>query len=39
MYQANEARYDTMAYHRCGNSGLLLPGVRLDLWHNIGDTN
>lgn len=39
MYQANEARYDTMAYHRCGNSGLLLPGVCLDLWHNIGDTN
>lgn len=27
-----------MDYHRCGNSGLLLPPVSLGLWHNFGDT-
>ena len=39
MYQANESRYDTMKYPRCGNSGLLLPEVSLGFWHNFGDTN
>lgn len=38
MYQASKERYQTMAYHRCGNSGLKLPTVILGLWHNFGDT-
>ena len=38
MYQACEKRYETIPYFRCGNSGLLLPGVSLGLWHNFGDT-
>ena len=38
MYQANESRYETMKYNRCGESGLLLPAVSLGLWHNFGDT-
>lgn len=36
MYQANEKRYDTMKYNRCGNSGLLLSAMSLGLWHNFG---
>ena len=36
MYIADEKRYDTMRYNRCGNSGLLLPAVSLGLWHNFG---
>lgn len=36
MYFAKETRYDTMRYHRCGNSGLMLPAVSLGLWHNFG---
>ena len=31
-------RYASMAYHRCGASGLKLPAVSLGLWHNFGDT-
>ncbi len=38
MYQANEKRYETIPYHRCGRSGLLLPAVSLGFWHNFGDT-
>ena len=38
MYQANEKRYETIPYHRCGDSGLLLPVVSLGFWHNFGDT-
>lgn len=38
MYQANEKRYETLPYHRCGDSGLLLPAVSLGFWHNFGDT-
>ena len=38
MYIADEKRYDTMDYNRCGNSGLKLPLVSLGLWHNFGDT-
>lgn len=38
MYQADKSRYQTMKYHRCGNSGLMLPEVSLGLWHNFGDT-
>ncbi|MBQ8683143.1 MAG: aldo/keto reductase [Clostridia bacterium] len=37
MYQANAERYQTMAYPRCGASGLRLPAVSLGLWHNFGD--
>lgn len=38
MYQASSNRYETMKYHKCGNSGLVLPEVSLGLWHNFGDT-
>ena len=38
MYLASDSRYQSMTYNRCGNSGLLLPGVSLGLWHNFGDT-
>lgn len=37
MYLANESRYDSMQYNRCGKSGLLLPAISLGLWHNFGD--
>lgn len=36
MYVAAENRYETMKYHRCGSSGLMLPAVSLGLWHNFG---
>jgi L-glyceraldehyde 3-phosphate reductase len=39
MYQANEKRYETMIYNRCGNSGLKLPALSLGLWHNFGSAN
>lgn len=35
-YIADETRYDSMKYFRCGKSGLKLPGVSLGLWHNFG---
>lgn len=35
-YIANEKRYDSMTYNRCGKSGLKLPAVSLGLWHNFG---
>ena len=35
-YVANSARYDTMTYTRCGNSGLKLSALSLGLWHNFG---
>ncbi len=38
MYQAENTRYETMQYNRCGASGLKLPAVSLGLWHNFGDT-
>lgn len=38
MYRANETRYETMPYPRCGDSGLRLPAISLGLWHNFGDT-
>ena len=38
MYKANETRYDTMTYNRCGASGIKLPAVSLGFWHNFGDT-
>ncbi len=36
MYIADEKRYDTMKYNRCGNSGLMLSAFSLGLWHNFG---
>ena len=38
MYQADNNRYKSITYNRCGNSGLKLPAVSLGLWHNFGDT-
>lgn len=38
FYQADEKRYHTMTYHRCGRSGLKLPAISLGLWHNFGDS-
>lgn len=35
-YTANEKRYDSMPYQRCGKSGLKLPRMSLGLWHNFG---
>ncbi|WP_367165218.1 L-glyceraldehyde 3-phosphate reductase [Kosakonia cowanii] len=37
VYLADPARYEKMAYNRCGESGLKLPLVSLGLWHNFGD--
>lgn len=39
MYIANESRYDTMKYKRCGKSGILLPRISLGLWQNFGGSN
>ena len=36
MYGANEKRYDTMKYNRCGKSGLMLSALSLGMWHNFG---
>jgi L-glyceraldehyde 3-phosphate reductase len=35
-YVAAASRYDSMAYRRCGRSGLRLPAISLGLWHNFG---
>ena len=35
VYSANEARYDSMVYRRCGHSGIKLPALSLGLWHNF----
>ena len=36
FYIANDNRYESMKYNRCGSSGLKLPAVSLGLWHNFG---
>ena len=36
-YLANEKRYETTEYQKCGESGLKLPPVSLGMWHNFGD--
>lgn len=36
-YTANENRYASTEYRKCGKSGLKLPAVSLGLWHNFGD--
>src|SRR5947208_12218850 len=35
-YIANESRYKTAAFRRCGRSGIVLPPVSLGLWQNFG---
>ena len=35
-YQPAENRYQKMKYNRCGQSGIMLPGISLGLWHNFG---
>ena len=37
-FSAQDRRYDTMPYRRCGRSGLKLPAISLGLWHNFGNT-
>jgi L-glyceraldehyde 3-phosphate reductase len=36
LYLANEQRYQSMQYRRCGKSGIQLPAISLGLWHNFG---
>lgn len=38
-YKANDNRYDTMQYRRCGKSGILLPAISLGIWHNFGSVD
>ncbi len=38
-YIANEKRYESAEYRKCGESGLKLPAVSLGLWHNFGDNS
>ena len=35
-YVANETRYESIPYRRCGRSGLDLPVLSLGFWHNFG---
>ena len=39
IYVANEKRYDTMIYRRCGRSGIQLPALSIGLWHNFGNVD
>lgn len=39
MYVADENRYESMIYNRCGKSGLKLPALSLGMWHNFGSVN
>ena len=36
IYAADKRRYEKMAYHRVGRSGLKFPAVSLGFWHNFG---
>ena len=36
-YDPAPDRYRSMAYRRCGRSGVLLPALSLGFWHNFGD--
>lgn len=38
-YCANNSRYDSIEYKKCGESGLKLPAISLGLWHNFGDSS
>ncbi len=35
-YVADNGRYESMTFNRCGRSGLDLPAISLGLWHNFG---
>lgn len=35
-YTPSKNRYESMAYRRCGKSGIVLPLLSLGLWHNFG---
>lgn len=35
-HEAEERRYSSMRYNRCGRSGLKLSAISLGLWHNFG---
>jgi L-glyceraldehyde 3-phosphate reductase len=35
-YVAAESRYESIAYRRCGRSGIELPAISLGLWQNFG---
>ncbi len=37
MYNPAENRYSSIAYKRCGASGLKLPSISLGLWQNFGE--
>ena len=36
VYVADQTRYDSMVYRRCGRSGIRLPAISMGLWHNFG---
>jgi L-glyceraldehyde 3-phosphate reductase len=36
QYVPSEARYDSMTYRKCGQSGIFLPAISLGLWQNFG---
>ena len=36
VYSPSTSRYETMAYRRCGRSGVKIPVLSLGLWHNFG---
>jgi len=36
QYVPSETRYDSMAYRKCGQSGIHLPAISLGLWQNFG---
>ena len=38
VYVASDRRYESMVYHRVGNSGLKFPAVSLGFWHNFGSS-
>ena len=38
-YSADDNRYSSMSYRRCGRSGLRLPALSIGLWHNFGHTD
>lgn len=39
MFTADNSRYDSMSYNKCGKSGLFLPKISLGLWQNFGKYN
>lgn len=39
IYKANDKRYESMPYRRCGRSGISLPEISLGLWHNFGSVD